>query len=112
MFLSLIQNRRSIRRFEEKPVENEKVEQLLEAGLRSPSGKGSNPWEFIVVDDPSLLEKLSRSKPHGAAFLKGAPLAIVVCGDPEKSDVWVENTSIASIMIHLMATDMGLGSCW
>ena len=85
---------------------------LVEAALRSPSSRGFNPWEFVIVNDRSLLEKLSKAKPHGAAFLKNAFLGIVVCADPEKCDVWVEDASIASIFIHLMSVSMGLGSCW
>ena len=84
MFLSLIRNRRSIRRYEQRPVEDEKLKILLEAVLRSPSSMGNNPWEFIVVTDPSVIEDLSRSKPHGATFLKNAPLCIVVCADPRQ----------------------------
>jgi nitroreductase len=112
MFLSLIQKRRSIRKYLEKSVEVEKIDALIEAALRSPSSRGFNPWEFVVVTDKTLLEKLSKAKPHGASFLQNAPLGIVVCADPEKCDVWVEDASIASIVIHLMADSVGLGSCW
>lgn len=112
MFLSLINKRRSIRRYQEKPVEKEKIDQLLEAALRSPSSRGLNPWEFIVVTDKNKLEKLAAANPHGASFLKNAPLGIVVCADPAKCDVWIEDASIASIFIHLTAESMGLGSCW
>jgi len=112
MFLSLIQRRRSIRKYLEKPVEAEKIVALIEAALRAPSSRGFNPWEFVVVTDKGLLEKLSTAKPHGASFLKNAPLGIVVCADPEKCDVWVEDASIASMFIHLAAESIGLGSCW
>ena len=112
MFLSLIQRRRSIRNYSEKPVEAEKIDALIEAALRAPSSRGFNPWEFVVVTDNGLLEKLSTAKPHGASFLRNAPLGIVVCADPEKCDVWVEDASIASIFIHLAAASVGLGSCW
>ncbi|UCD33972.1 MAG: nitroreductase family protein [Desulfobacterales bacterium] len=112
MFLSLVQKRRSIRRYQEKPVEAEKIDKLIEVALRSPSSRGFNPWEFIVVTDQDLLNQLSKAKPHGASFLRHASLGIVVCADPEKCDVWVEDASIASILIHLAAESMGLGSCW
>ena len=112
MFMSLIEKRRSIRKFAAKKVEAEKIDRLIEAALRAPSSMGSNPWEFIVVSDPAVLEKLSVAKQHGAAFLKNAPLAFIVCADPDKRDVWVEDASIASIFIHLAAESMGLGSCW
>ena len=112
MFLSLVEKRRSIRRYQEKPVAAEKVDMLIEAALRSPSSRGFNPWEFVMVTDRSLLDQLSKAKPHGASFLKNAALGIVVCADPEKCDVWVEDASIASVFIHLAAASMGLGSCW
>jgi nitroreductase len=112
MFISLLEKRRSIRRYLEKPVPPEMVDLLIEAALRSPSSMGANPWEFIIVKDRSVLDTLSKAKPHGATFLKNAPLGIVVCADPEKSTVWIEDVSIASILIHLAAESNGLGSCW
>lgn len=112
MFLSLVQKRRSIRRYLDKPVEPEKIDRLVEAALRSPSSRGLNPWEFVVITDSVLLEKLSKAKPHGASFLKNASLGMVVCADPGKCDVWIEDASIASIYIHLAAASMELGSCW
>ncbi len=112
MFMELIQKRRSIRQYRSEPVEKEKVATLLEAALRAPSSRGFNPWEFVVVTDKKLLETLAGAKPHGAGFLKNAPLGIVVCADPEKCDVWVEDASIAAIFIQLAAESMGLCSCW
>lgn len=112
MFFDLIESRRSIRKFKPQPVEKEKIHLLVEAAVRSPSSRGINSWRFIIVEDKQTIETLSRSKPHGAGFLKEAPLAIVVCGDASKSDAWVEDASIASVFIHLAAHDMGLGSCW
>ncbi|MCG8684327.1 MAG: nitroreductase family protein [Desulfobacterales bacterium] len=112
MFLDLIRQRRSIRQFTSEPISKEIRDQLIEAALRSPSSRSFNPWRFIVVDDPDLLEKLSKAKPHGASFLKNAPLGIVVCADATASDVWVEDCSIASAFIHLAAASLGLGSCW
>lgn len=112
MFFELIKKRRSQRNFRSEKIEKEKIESLVEAALRAPSSRGLNPWRFIVIDDPDMLEKLSASKPHGASFLKNAPLGIVVCASEEESDVWVEDTSIASIFIHLAAEALDLGSCW
>jgi nitroreductase len=112
MFIDLLRARRSIRQFQDRPVEQEKVDLIVEAVLRSPSSRGFNPWEFVVVNDPATINRLSTAKPHGASFLAKAPLAIVVCANPEKSDVWVEDASIAAIILHLAATDLGLGSCW
>ena len=110
--IELLRKRRSIRKFTSEKIAHEAIETLVEAALRAPSSRGFNPWEFILVDDPELLSKLSEAKQHGAEFLKGAPLGIVVCADSTKSDVWVEDCSIAAIIIQLTAVSMGLGSCW
>ena len=76
------------------------------------SGRSRNPWRFIVVNQPDLIEKLASARPSGSTFLKNAPLAIVILADPEKTDVWVEDAAIATTFLHLAATDLGLGSCW
>lgn len=110
--LDIFYNRRSTRKFQNKKIEEEKIKSLLTAALLAPSSKGCRPWEFIVVDDQSLLELLAGSKPHGASLLKHAPLAIIITGDKTKSDVWIEDCSIASIFIQLEAEALGLGSCW
>ena len=112
MFLPLAQKRRSIRKYLDKQVEAEKIDSMVEAVLRAPTSRGKNSWEFVVVTDPGLLEKLSNAKPHGANFLKNAALGIVVCANPQISDVWIEDASIASIFIHLAAAALDLGSCW
>lgn len=112
MFMKLLEKRRSIRRFTDQAVEPEKIKTLIEAALRSPSGRGINPWEFVVVEDRQILTKLAEAKQSGAAFLQGAPLGIIVCANPEKSDTFVEDASIASIIIQLAAESLGLGSCW
>ncbi len=112
MFLSLIQNRRSIRRYLPWPVENEKIDVLIEAALRAPSSRGFNPWEFIFVTERDLLKMLSVTKKHGSSFLRNATLGIVVCADADRSDVWIEDASITSIFIQLAAESIGLGSCW
>ena len=112
MFLSLIQNRRSIRRYLPWPIENEKIDVLIEAALRAPSSRGFNPWEFIFVTERDLLKMLSVTKKHGSSFLRNATLGIVVCADADRSDVWIEDASIASIFIQLAAESIGLGSCW
>jgi nitroreductase len=111
-FMELLKQRRSIRQFQEQAIEQEKVDLLTQAALRSPSSRGVNPWEFIVVTEKQMLKKLSQAKPHGATFLANAPLAVVICADTTKTDVWVEDASIATLILHLAATDLGLGSCW
>lgn len=110
--LDLLRQRRSIRKFRDQQIESDKQKLLMEAALRSPSSRGRNPWEFIQVTDPDLLAALGSSKQHGSAFLADAPMAVVIAADPEKCDVWVEDCSIAAIILQLTAVSLGLGSCW
>ena len=110
--IEILRTRRSIRKYERKAIDPGSLEILKEALLRCPSSRGINPWSFIFVDDPELLGRLSEAKETGSAFLKGATLGIVVCGDETRSDVWVEDCSIASIVVQLAAESLGLGSCW
>jgi nitroreductase len=110
--IELLRKRRSIRDFTSEEIAPEALQTLIEAALRAPSSRGNNPWEFIVVDDPEMLSKLSLARQHGSQFLKNAPLAIVVCADSTVSDVWIEDCSTAAIIIQLTAVSLGLGSCW
>lgn len=110
--IELLRNRRSIRKYTGKSIEPEKIEILKEAVLRSPSSRNFDPWEFIFVVDRELLKQLALCKPHGAKFLEHAALGIVICADEQKSDVWIEDCSIASILLQMVAQSIGLGSCW
>ena len=111
-FYELVKNRRSIRKYEDRPVESEKVDAILRAALMSPASKRTNGWEFVTVDDRETLKRLSECREMGSKFVGDAPMAIVVCADPAKSDVWFEDASIAAIIIQLAAADLGIGSCW
>lgn len=112
VILKLLRKRRSIRQFTKQLVEPEKIDALIEAAVRTPTSRARNPWEFVVVTDPELLQQIGGAKQHGSAFLAGAPLAIVVAADATKSDVWTEDCSIAAMVIQLVAEELGLGSCW
>ena len=111
-YFDLLKNRRSCRLFTGEPVDKEDVCNLMRAALMSPSGHRYNPWEFILVEDKEVLKALSVSKAQGAALLEGAAMAVVVLGDTNKTDVWIEDCSIATIIIQLAAQELGLGSCW
>lgn len=110
--LDLFLARRSVREYTDAKIPAEKLEKILAAGLASASGRGKRPWEFIVVEDRQSLNTLAKSRSAGAAMLQGAALAIVVVGDADKADTWIEDCSIAMTQMHLMATALGLGSCW
>lgn len=111
-FSELIKTRRSMRKFTSEELTEDEAAALMKAALMSPSSHRSNGWQFVIVDDKETLVKLSQCKEAGAALIADAPLAIVVMADPLASDVWIEDASIASIMIQLQAEDLGLGSCW
>ncbi len=110
--INILRNRRSVREFEDKTVESDKVEILKEALLRSPSSRSINPWEFIFVSERQTLRDLARCKPHGAAFVADAPLAVIVLGDTDRSDTCIEDCSIAAITLQYAAEALGLSSCW
>ena len=101
-----------MRKYKKQEIEKDKIEKLMKAVLLSPSSKGRYPCEFIFVNDKKLLTKLSQSKPRGSAFLANAPLGIVVTADSTKSDVWIEDASVATTFILLAAETLGLGACW
>ncbi len=112
MFNELTKKRRSVKVYVDRPVEAAKIDAIIEAALRAPTGRAARPWAFVVVTDKILLEKLSVAKPAGAAFLKDAPAAIVVCGDPSVSGLWVEDCAIAAVTMQYAALALGLGSRW
>lgn len=112
MLSEILKSRRSIRKFQNREVEKEKIDIILKSALLSPSSRAIRPWEFIAVTDSELLHQLSLCREPGPKFLTDAPLAIVVIADKDSSDVWIEDTSIASTIIQLTVQDLGLGSCW
>jgi nitroreductase len=111
-FKDLAQQRRSHRKFTDEEINADDVRLIVRAALMSPTSKGQRAWQFVVVDDKQDLEKIADAKDMGAQFLKGAPLAIVVLGDPQQNDCWIEDGSIAAISMQYQAEDLGLGSCW
>ena len=80
-FIDLLKNRRSIRKYLPRPVEEEKIQLLMQAALMSPAGKRLNPWEFVVVTDRHRLDLLAAMKPANAQMLLQAPLGVVICAD-------------------------------
>ncbi|RLJ00484.1 MAG: NAD(P)H nitroreductase [Candidatus Aenigmatarchaeota archaeon] len=108
--ISAIRKRRSIRRYSDREVEDEKLKVILKAAMFSPSAMHLRPWHFVVVRDKEIRERLSKVT-EWAYFLREAPLNIVVCGD-KNAKRWIEDCSIAAEHIMLQATELGLGSCW
>ena len=111
-FKELVKTRRSHRKFSSEEIAPEAVQLIMRAALMSPTSKSQRAWQFVVVDDKTDLEKLADAKNLGSQFMKGAPLAVVVLGDPMQNDCWVEDGSIAAISMQYQAEELGLGSCW
>lgn len=111
-FSELVRLRRSMRKFTDEELTKDEVFMLLRAALMAPSSKGSRPWEFVVVDDKETLRLLAHCKDRGGELIEGAPLAVVVVANPMKSDVWIEDSAVATTLMLLQAEDLGLGACW
>lgn len=112
-----LMTRTSIRAYQQQPVEDEKIETLLRAAMAAPSAGNKQPWTFVVIKDKETLENIA-GRFRTASMVKNAPVAIVVCGDLEKTfpedglDYWVEDTSAATENLLLAAHGIGLGAVW
>jgi nitroreductase len=106
--------RRSIRKYQDRPVEDEKIEKLLRAAMAAPSAMNQQPWEFYVVRDKEKIRELGDATPHSGC-ISGAPLVIVVCQKtgPKPSPAFADvDCAIATENMLLMATELGLGTVW
>ncbi len=108
----LLIRRHSIRRYTDEPIDPEDVKTILEAALLAPSSKSARPWHFVVVDDRPTLEILAGCKANGTRPISTCSLAVVVCAETERSDMYLEDMSIAAAYMQLQATALGLGACW
>jgi nitroreductase len=105
-----IQERRSIRAYQDMPVPREKLEKILEAARLAPSARNTEPWHFIAVTDKEKRKILSKGT--YAKFCAQAPLVIVACGDKKSSPDWYAiDLSLAMENMILTATSEGLSTC-
>ncbi len=113
--LEAIFTRRSVRQYTDEPVSNREIETILRAAMQSPSAVNMQPWHFVVIDDRALLDRIPYFHPY-SSFLRGAPLAIVVCGDLERDKLdasfWIQGCSAATQNLLLAAHAIGLGAVW
>lgn len=112
--ISVIRNRRSIRKFKDKPVEGSKLLRILEAGRWAPSGLNNQPWRFLVIRDKELRSKISRFTKYGR-IITGAGSLIVVLMDTADSynrdkDLMATGAAIQNMLLE--ARGLGVGSCW
>jgi nitroreductase len=110
-FIELIKSRRSIRKYQDKPVSNEILQKLLEAAQWAPSAHNSQPWEFIIIKDEEIKRNIANVSSWGKFFSK-APVGIAVVINPLKSNHPIEDGAAATQNILLAAHALGLGACW
>ncbi len=112
--MKAITTRRSIRKFTEEKVSKEVIELLLTAAMNTPTACNQQAWYFYVITDQNKLNSLSCL--HGGLhFVKEAPLAIVICGNPSASILdyyWMDDCAAATQNLLLAAHSLGLGSTW
>ena len=111
-FLEVIEKRRSVRKYADKPVEKEILDAIVRVAQTAPSSRNSKSSVFMIVEDRDTLDALSQMRDSGSALLSGAQAAIVVLGDESKTDLWVDNCAISATFVQLAVTAMDLVSCW
>lgn len=111
-FLEVIEKRRTVRKYSDRPVERELLDAIVKVAQTAPSSRNSKSSAFMIVEDRDMILALSQMRDYGAAPLAGAQAAIVVLGDTTKTDLWVDNCAISATFIQLAVTAMDLVSCW
>ena len=108
----ILEKRRSTRKFLDRKVEQEKLQRIADMALTAPSSRNSRSTRLMIIDKKEDLEHISTMRDYGAAFVKNAAAAILVMGDKEKSDLWLDNCVITATILQLAVVDEGLASCW
>ena len=111
-YREVIASRHSVRKFTDEPVDRQIIDEIIDEARYAPSSRNSKSSGFMIVEDPDTLQAMSQLRDYGAGLLAGAAAAIVVLGDTEKTDLWVENASISATYLMLSAAERGIGSCW
>ena len=111
-FLEVIEKRRSVRKYSDRPVEKEVLDAIVKVAQTAPSSRNCKSSAFMIIEDKDTLEALSQMRDSGSGLLAGAPAAVVVMGDQTKTDLWVDNCAISATFVQLAVTAMDLVSCW
>ena len=108
----ILTKRRSTRKFLPTMPEQVKLQRIVDMDLTAPSSRNTRSTRLMVVTDKTLLDKMSQMRDYGSAFMKDATAAIVVMGDKEASDLWLDNCVITATILQLAVVDEGMASCW
>ncbi len=112
IMLEFLKERRSIRKYQDKEIPDNELEMILEAGRWAPSASNRQPWRFIVIKNKELLAKISKLCIYGK-FIKNAPVSIAIVGKISENPNWyIQDTTLASMNMQLMAWALGIGTCW
>lgn len=106
-----IKSRRAHREFLGEPVSEEKLQEIIKAGMFAPSANGKYPCELIVIKNNATKELLSKTTPW-STFAKDAGVLIAVIGNEKDSADWVEDCSVVAEHLWLETTEQELGACW
>lgn len=112
--IEALATRRSVRQFQDRPVPEEHIATIIAAAMTAPSAGNQQPWHFVVISDREKLNQIPSFHPH-SAMVAQAPVAVLVCGDPQGApwpDFWVQDCSAAVQNLLLAARDLGLGTVW
>lgn len=120
-FFAVVQARHSVRAFEKRPVEEEKLQRLLQAANAAPSAGNMQAYEIFIVRSAAIRSQLARAA-YGQRFIDEAPVALVFLANPDRSAVryglrgaelyCIQDATIACAFVHLGATAFGLGATW
>ena len=110
--LNLLKTRRSIRKYKDQKVEEEKIQKCLEAARWAPSASNKQPWEFLIVTDEQIRKKLSEIHPH-ASFVAESPVVFIPLTKPEvHAKYHMSDSALATLQYMIEAHSLGLGTCW
>ena len=112
MFIDLARKRKTCRVYTDDPLTEEEMDLIEEAGRIAPSSRNLDDVRIVPVRDLGMIRRLALCKPSSTTPLETATFAVIVAADPAVCDVWIEDASIATIMMQLEAEDLGIGSCW
>lgn len=118
-FLSLAQRRHAVRSYTSQPVPDSLLQYILEVARMAPSAVNYQPWTFVVVREPALMQRM-RDEVYNREWFATVPCCIVVCGNHDESwhrasdgkDHCDIDIAIATEHLALAATECGLGCCW
>lgn len=110
--INALHHRRSVRQYNGQPIDESLLREILNVGLLAPTGDNFRSTQFILIRDPDTLRELAHVRKAGTRMLEKAGAAILVMADTDKTDLWIEDSSISMAYMHLAADSLGLGSCW